>query len=101
MNDYERRNAYQEHEKKLKVGPVNLGGEIGRLVELPDGSSQVETWTASGWEYGTGADVYSIMRSPIASPEILRKYRIPKEFWSDIVLEEDRLDQERQKHGGS
>ena len=77
---------YSEKEKRLSVGPVNLGGAIGRIVRFPDGSSQVETWGANGWEFG-GADVFSIMMAPDASPAILREYRVPKEYWGAIVLE--------------
>ncbi len=87
-----------ESEKQLVRGPVNLGGAIGRIVGFPDGSGQVETWGGTGWEKG-GADLFSVMRSPDASPAILRKYRVPTEYWSDIVLEEDRLDQEKERGG--
>jgi hypothetical protein len=89
---------YKESEKKLSFGPVNLGGAIGRMVELPDGHERVETWGATGWERG-GADVYSIMRSPYASPAILREYYVPEEFWDKKVLEEDRRNREEGRDG--
>jgi hypothetical protein len=69
------------------------------MVKFPDGSSRVETWGGNGWEYG-GADVFSVSMAPDASPAILRKHRVPKEYWSDIVLEEDRQEQAR-KSGGA
>jgi hypothetical protein len=85
-----------EKEKTVRRGPVNLGGAIGRIVVLPDGSGQVETWGGNGWEFG-GADAFSVMMAPDASPAILRKYRVPKEYWNAIVLEEDRLAQDKKQ----
>ena len=87
-----------ENEKKLSRGPVNLGGAIGRIVKLPEGGSQVETWGGNGWEFG-GADFFSVMMSPDASPAILKEYGVPKKYWSDIVLEEDRLEQQKKRRG--
>lgn len=74
---------------KVRVveGPVNLGGALGRLVELPDGSGRVETWGGSGWEPG-GTDMAAIAKAQSASPEILTEYGVPQEDWPEYILRE-------------
>ena len=45
----------------------------------------------------SGQPAWLFIMAPDASPAILRKYRVPKEYWSAIVLEEDRLAQEKKR----
>ena len=74
---------------RLIYGPVNLGGALGRMAELPDRSVRFETWGASGWESG-GTDLAAVMTAPYASPTILRKYGVPEADWSPEALREAR-----------
>lgn len=73
---------------RLKYGPVNLGGALGRMVQFSDGAGRLETWGGiNGWEPG-GTDLHGVMMAPIASPAILREYGVPEEDWSPDALRE-------------
>ena len=64
-----------ENSVKVLIGPSKIGGVIGRLVELPDGSGRVETWSAKGWVKG-GASVDEFFFAPPASEETLREFGV-------------------------
>ncbi len=86
-------------EARLKYGPVNLGGALARMVELPDKSGRLETWGAKGWEAG-GTDLPAMMTAPYASPAILREYDVPEKDWSPEALREARDDAVKNQHKG-
>lgn len=83
-----------EKEFELENGPANLGGLLGRIVVLPDGTARVETWRRpeEGWVPG-GADVAEIMGAPPALPQRLIEYGVPEEDWPEDLLEEWRQKQ--------
>jgi hypothetical protein len=77
-----------EKEFELANGPANLGGLLGRIVNLPDGTARVETWRRpeEGWVPG-GADVAEVLGAPPAMPERLIQYKVPEEDWPPELLE--------------
>lgn len=82
---------------RLIYGPVNLGGALGRMAELPDKSARFETWGGiNGWEPG-GTDLAAVMTAPYASPAILREYGVPEEDWSPEALREARAAEEKNR----
>jgi hypothetical protein len=88
-----------KEEAKVVNGPVNLGGRLGRIVKLPDGSGRVETWggTSRGWVHG-GADVPAIMRAAPALPQRLIEYGVPEQDWPPAMLEKwRRTEKSKQK----
>ena len=74
---------------KVVTGPMNLGGMLGRIVKLSDGSGRVETWggTSRGWVPG-GADGAEVLGAAPALPERLIEYGVPEEDWPPDLLEE-------------
>ena len=62
--------APNENSSKVLVEPTRTNGSVSRLVEMPDGSSRVETWRDGAWMPG-GADVSAVMRGAPASAELL------------------------------
>jgi hypothetical protein len=80
--------------KRVVDGPANLGGMLGRIVELEDGSGRVETWRrpSEGWVPG-GADGAEIMGAPPALPQRLIEYGVPEEDWPPDMLEDWRREQ--------
>lgn len=85
---------------RLIYGPVNLGGALARMVELPDKSARLETWGGiNGWEFG-GTDLPAVMTAPYASPAILRKYGIPENDWSPEALREAGAEAEKSRGKG-
>ena len=79
---------------KVVTGPMNLGGMLGRIVKLPDGSGRVETWagTSRGWVPG-GADGAEVLGAAPALPERLIEYGVPEEDWPEDLLEDWRQKQ--------
>lgn len=75
--------------KRTIDGPANLGGMLGRIVELEDGTGRVETWRRpeEGWVHGR-ADGAEVMGAPPALPERLIQYKVPEEDWPSEMLED-------------
>lgn len=67
----------EESVKRVVAGPSKIDGGISRVVELPDGSGRIETWSpGKGWVEGGASPDEFLMAAPV-SPALAARMGLP------------------------